>query len=86
MARPGEALYCAQTIDSECTTPMNTPKSQRDKASVPDKADVPDKAAAQISEHIGRELRSMFEDVVSEPVPERFQKLLEELEQKRTKD
>jgi hypothetical protein len=38
--------------------------------------------AADLSEHIGRELRAMFEDVVAEPVPEKFRKLLDELEQK----
>lgn len=68
---------------------MNTPKSQRATPPAPqkaDKADAPDKAPAQISEHIGRELRSMFEDVVSEPVPERFRKLLEELEKKEPND
>lgn len=41
--------------------------------------------AFQIGEHIGRELRAMFNDVVAEPVPERFQKLLEELEQSKSK-
>jgi hypothetical protein len=90
MVKVGEAAYTAQVLERECITLMNSPKSQRsppapakDKG---DKPDVPDKAAAQISEHIGRELRSMFDDVVSEPVPDRFQKLLEELEQKQSKD
>jgi hypothetical protein len=36
----------------------------------------------QVNERIGRELRSMFEDVVAEPVPEKFRALLEELERK----
>jgi hypothetical protein len=44
------------------------------------------KKSAVLSEHIGRELRTMFEDVVAEPVPERFQKLLEELESKSKPD
>ncbi|HEY5831863.1 MAG TPA: NepR family anti-sigma factor [Hyphomicrobiaceae bacterium] len=37
-------------------------------------------------EHIGRQLRGMFEDVVAQPVPERLQKLLDKLERKRSKD
>ncbi|HEY1243774.1 MAG TPA: NepR family anti-sigma factor [Hyphomicrobiaceae bacterium] len=37
---------------------------------------------AEIRERIGHELRSLFEDVVSEAVPERFRRLLEELERK----
>jgi hypothetical protein len=40
----------------------------------------------ELGEHIGRELRTMFQDVVAEPVPERFQKLLEELERKSKTD
>jgi hypothetical protein len=44
------------------------------------------KKSEELGEHIGRELRAMFEDVVAEPVPERFQKLLEELEQKSKPD
>ena len=38
--------------------------------------------AAEIGERIGRELRAMFEDVVAEPVPEKFRALLEKLERK----
>lgn len=50
----------------------------------PSKANKADKAA-QINEHIGRELRAMFDDVVAEPVPEKFQRLLEELEKNQSK-
>jgi hypothetical protein len=35
-------------------------------------------------EHIGRQLRNMFEDVVAQPVPERLRKLLDKLERKRS--
>jgi len=42
--------------------------------------------AAQLSEHIGRELRSMFDGVVAEPVPDRFRELLDALEKKQSKD
>ena len=49
----------------------------------PKKPKVPkDRKAAELGEHIGKELRAMFQDVVAEPVPEKFQKLLEELERK----
>lgn len=41
---------------------------------------------SRMSDYIGRELRSMFDEVVAEPVPERFQELLEQLEKKQTKD
>lgn len=41
--------------------------------------------AAALNRHIGRELRSMFDDIVAQPVPEKFQELLAELERKQTK-
>ena len=41
--------------------------------------------SAELSKFIGRELRAMFDDVVAEPVPEKFQKLLAELERKYSK-
>jgi hypothetical protein len=41
--------------------------------------------AAELGEQIGHELRAMFNDVVTEPVPEKFRVLLEELERKSSK-
>jgi hypothetical protein len=46
----------------------------------------PQAEAFPMHEHIGRQLRGMFEDVVAQPVPERLQKLLDKLERKRSKD
>ncbi|MBO0764136.1 MAG: hypothetical protein J2P50_06075 [Hyphomicrobiaceae bacterium] len=40
---------------------------------------------AKVRERIGHELRSLFEDVVGEPVPERFRRLLQELERNSSK-
>jgi hypothetical protein len=39
-------------------------------------------------EHIGRQLRGIFDEVVTQPVPDKFRKLLDELERKQgaTKD
>jgi hypothetical protein len=71
---------------------MTKRKSQRGHVrKVPASGDEPATPAtsdksAQVAEYIGRELRSMFDGVVAEPVPERFRQLLAELEQKRTKD
>ena len=36
-------------------------------------------------EHIGRGLRALFDEVVAQPVPDRFRELLEELAQKHGK-
>jgi len=68
---------------------MTKPKSPQGKApQVPEKAGASTDSdkAAQLSEHIGRELRSMFDGVVAEPVPDRFRELLEALEKKQSKD
>jgi hypothetical protein len=35
-----------------------------------------------LHEHIGRQLRGIFDEVVTQPVPEKFRKLLDELERK----
>jgi hypothetical protein len=51
------------------------------------KAKQPEKApkSATINEHIGRELRTLVDGVVAEPVPEKFRQLLEHLERKQPK-
>jgi hypothetical protein len=36
----------------------------------------------QIQDHIGRQLRAIYEDLLSQPVPDRFAELLEKLDQK----
>jgi len=43
-------------------------------------------AGPSIGDHIGRELRAMFDEVVAEPVPERLRKLLDDLARKPSKD
>jgi hypothetical protein len=66
---------------------MNNPKSPDDpvpKAATTPKKPAAAEKAAQVSEHIGKELRAMFDDVVAEPVPDRFRQLLDELEKKST--
>jgi hypothetical protein len=68
---------------------MTKPKSRHDEApQVPAKAgaSIDSDKAAQLSEHIGRELRSMFDGVVAEPVPDRFRELLEALDKEQSKD
>ena len=59
---------------------MTPPTPKKPKSPKPPK----DRKAVELGEHIGKELRAMFQDVVAEPVPEKFQKLLEELERKRS--
>jgi hypothetical protein len=39
---------------------------------------------AVVQAHIGRELRALFDEIVHEPVPDRFLQLLQALEAKKT--
>jgi hypothetical protein len=76
-------------LSLEFSTLMTKPTSKQDKApQVPPKpgASKDSDKAAKLSEHIGRELRSMFDGVVAEPVPDRFLELLEALEKKQSKN
>ena len=36
----------------------------------------------EIQTHLGRQLRAVYDEVATQPIPDRFRKLLEELEQK----
>ncbi|MCZ8098003.1 MAG: NepR family anti-sigma factor [Burkholderiales bacterium] len=36
----------------------------------------------QIQDHIGRQLRALYDDVLSQPVPDRFKELMERLDRK----
>jgi hypothetical protein len=38
---------------------------------------------AEVQAHIGRQLRAVYDDVANEPIPDRFLRLLRELDQKR---
>jgi hypothetical protein len=42
--------------------------------------------AADVGQQIGEKLRSMFDAVLTEPVPEKFRRLLDELERKSSRD
>jgi anti-sigma factor NepR-like protein len=56
-----------------------------DERADPQDADRPT-AAFPVHEHIGRQLRAMFDDVEQQPLPDRIRKLLEKLERKRSED
>jgi hypothetical protein len=36
----------------------------------------------QVQDHIGRQLRAVYDDILSQPVPDRFRELVEKLEAK----
>ncbi len=40
---------------------------------------------SDLQAHIGRQLRAVYDEVVNEPVPDRFLKLLQELDRKQGK-
>jgi hypothetical protein len=41
---------------------------------------------ADLQAHIGRQLRAVYDEVVNEPVPDRFLELLEELARKKSEE
>jgi hypothetical protein len=43
----------------------------------------PKKRAANVKDHIGRQLRALYNEVASQPVPDRFMELLDRLDVKR---
>lgn len=36
----------------------------------------------QVQEHIGRQLRAVYDDVLKQPLPDRFRELMDKLDQK----
>jgi hypothetical protein len=49
-------------------------------------ASKPVKLGPDLQAHIGRQLRSMYDEVLKEPVPDRLRELLQQFEQKTSKD
>lgn len=58
--------------------------SERTGAAVEGKAALPGQGGLELElqDHIGLQLRAVYDEVLNEPVPERFLKLLAELERK----
>ena len=64
-------------------TKPGTPKPPRtDKPAASRQASDP---VFPMHEHIGRQLKSMFDEVVAQPVPDKLRKLLEDLERRQSK-
>ena len=64
-------------------TKRGTPKPPRtDKPAASQRAPDP---VFPMHEHIGRQLKAMFDEVVTQPVPDKLRKLLEDLERKQSK-
>jgi hypothetical protein len=62
---------------------MKAPADTNPSASDPTKGAI---LEADLQAHIGRQLRAVYDEVVSEAVPDRFLRLLEELERKNTEE
>jgi hypothetical protein len=60
------------------TEPQTGPTRHR-----PSEGDAAIALPTDVQAFIGRQLRAVYNDVVNEPVPDRFVKLLEELERKK---
>jgi hypothetical protein len=59
-------------------------KKMADQQAAPAVPDVPPAPTIQpqIQEHIGRQLRALYDDLLNQPVPDRFSELLEQLDRK----
>lgn len=70
-------------MDQNNTTPNRGPKKARPPSGTRRR---PPKSGAsvqmQVQDHIGRQLRAVYDDLLSQPVPDRFLELLEQLDQK----
>ena len=63
------------------TKPAMTHRQIADATPTPDPGAI---LSGDLQAHIGRQLRAVYDEVASEEVPDRFLKLLEELERKET--
>jgi hypothetical protein len=45
----------------------------------PEKPAAPHPVGKEIQDHLGRKLKATYEDLVSQPVPDKFKQLLDEL-------
>lgn len=68
-------------MDQNDTTPARGAKSAASSRSGQRRARTSPSLPSAIQDHIGRQLRAAYDDVVKEPVPERFLTLLQELDQ-----
>jgi Anti-sigma factor NepR len=59
-------------------------KPDRERERPPGAQSAPASSDFALHEHIGRQLRGIFDEVVTQPVPEKFRKLLDELERKQS--
>jgi hypothetical protein len=59
-------------------------KPDREQERPPARQAAPASSDFALHEHIGRQLRGIFDEVVTQPVPDKFRKLLDELERKQS--
>jgi hypothetical protein len=74
----------ATSADAPVPPAADTPLPETQTAAGPATGESPSKGD-ELGEQIGHRLKAMFQDVVAEPVPEKFRQLLEELERKSAK-
>ena len=74
--KPGEALARPEPV-SAAVVPLSSGRKTRPKASIRK-----DGAAANVESHIGKQLKAVYDDVLNQPIPDRFLDLLSQLESK----
>lgn len=68
-------------MDQNDATPARGMKAAASSRSRPRRARTNPSLPSAIQDHIGRQLRAAYEDVLKEPVPDRFLALLQQLDQ-----
>jgi len=64
--------------------PRMTPPNSDAPTSIHEAQESDVKLDTDLQAHIGRQLRAVYDEVVNEPVPDKFIRLLEELERKQS--
>ena len=74
--RPGDAVARPEPV-SAAVVPLSAGRKARPKATIRK-----DGAAANVEGHIGKQLKAVYDDVLNQPIPDRFLDLLSQLEAK----
>jgi hypothetical protein len=74
--KPGDTIVRPEKV-SAAVVPLSSSRKPRPKATVRK-----DGAATNVESHIGKQLKAVYDDVLNQPIPDRFLDLLSQLETK----
>ena len=76
----------AMLADPDATTVDDNDPVTREGAGASENGDTARPGAADVQAYIGRQLRAVYDDVVKQPIPDRFLALMKQLEEQGSKD